>query len=538
MESILQPNIVFAFADDWGRYASAYRDQPGESSIHELIDTPNFDRIADEGTIFLNAHVPAPSCTPCRSSILTGRYFWQTGMGAILQGARWDETIPTYPLLLEKAGYHIGYTYKVWSPGVAVNAPYGGARTAYESAGIRFNSFSEEVTKRPVEQTVEDAKQELLDETGANFDSFLKARSNDEPFCYWWGPTNTHRTWQQGSGKGLWGLDPDDLTGRMPSFLPDVHEVREDFNDYLGECLAVDAGLGVIIDRLEQAGELDNTLIVVSGDHGIPGFPRAKTNLYNLGTEVAMAVRWPEVISSGRTINDFVNLMDLAPTFLEAAGVEKPKDMTANSLLPLLKSNVNGRVDSERTFVVTGRERHNLAREGGLPYPQRAIRTDDFLYIYNFEPERWPVGDPEGLDDPNTTPPPREEILTNYHSVYADIDKSPTKVWMIYNRAKKDVHPLFELGFGKRPQEELYDLRSDPDYLSNVAYESEYTEIREDLNDQLMNLLIKQEDPRVVESPPRFEKAPYAGTVPEEWQIENTKQLWDYDPGSVPKTTR
>ena len=173
MESILQPNIVFAFADDWGRYASAYRDQPGESSIHELIDTPNFDRIADEGTIFLNAHVPAPSCTPCRSSILTGRYFWQTGMGAILQGARWDETIPTYPLLLEKAGYHIGYTYKVWSPGVAVNAPYGGARTRYESAGIRFNNFSEEVTKRPVEQTIEDAKKELLDETGANFDLSL-----------------------------------------------------------------------------------------------------------------------------------------------------------------------------------------------------------------------------------------------------------------------------------------------------------------------------------------------------------------------------
>ena len=538
MESILQPNIVFAFADDWGRYASAYRDQPGESSIHELIDTPNFDRIADEGTIFLNAHVPAPSCTPCRSSILTGRYFWQTGMGAILQGARWDETIPTYPLLLEKAGYHIGYTYKVWSPGVAVNAPYGGARTRYESAGIRFNSFSEEVTKRPAEQTIEDAKKELLDETGNNFDSFLETRSNDQPFCYWWGPTNTHRTWEQGSGKDLWGLDPDDLTGRMPSFLPDVHEVREDFNDYLGECLAVDAGLGVIIDRLEKAGELDNTLIVVSGDHGIPGFPRAKTNLYNLGTEVAMAVRWPEVISSGRTINDFVNLMDLAPTFLEAAGVEEPEDMTANSLLPLLKSNVSGRVDSERSFVVTGRERHNLAREGGLPYPQRAIRTDDFLYIYNFEPDRWPVGDPEGLDDPNTTPPPRQEILTNYHSVYADIDKSPTKAWMIYNRAKKDVHPLFELGFGKRPQEELYDLRSDPDYLSNVAYEPGYTEIREDLNDQLMNLLIKQEDPRVVESPPRFEKAPYAGPVSEEWQAENTKQLWDYDPGSVPKTTK
>ena len=138
----MKPNIVFAFADDWGRYASAYRDRPGEGTINELIDTPNFDRVADEGALFLNAHVPAPSCTPCRSSILSGRYFWQTGLGAILAGARWDESIPSYPLILEEAGYHIGYTYKVWMPGLVEHAPYGGERTAYESAGIRFNNFS------------------------------------------------------------------------------------------------------------------------------------------------------------------------------------------------------------------------------------------------------------------------------------------------------------------------------------------------------------------------------------------------------------
>ena len=181
----MRPNIVFAFADDWGRYASVYRNQPGESTIHELIETPNFDGIADEGTLFLNANVPAPSCTPCRSSILTGRYFWQTGLGAILQGARWDESIPTYPLILEQAGYHIGYTYKVWSPGLADNAPYGGARTAHESAGIRYNRFSEEVTDRPENQSIVDAKQDLLDETGANFDSFLADRPDDATFCYW-----------------------------------------------------------------------------------------------------------------------------------------------------------------------------------------------------------------------------------------------------------------------------------------------------------------------------------------------------------------
>ena len=452
-------------------------------------------------------------------------------MGAILQGARWDESIPTYPLLLEEAGYHIGYTYKVWSPGITKNAPYGGARTAYESGGKKFNNFSYEATEMVPELGVERAKELLRKEVRDNFDSFLDARpgstdnpadSENAPFCYWWGPTNTHRGWEQGSGKDLWGLDPDRLKGRMPAFLPDVHAVREDFNDYLGECLALDSGLGVILERLEEIGELDNTIVVVSGDHGIPGFPRAKCNLYSIGTEVALAVRWPEQIGAGREVSDFVNLMDLAPTFLDLAGVEHPAGMTATSLLPLLVSEESGQVESDRTFVVTGRERHVAgAREGHLPYPSRAIRTEDFLYIYNFEPDRWPIGDPGGLDDPHAVPPSEEELLATYETVFADIDKSPTKVWMIYNRAEQGVAPLFDLGFGKRPQEELYDLRTDPDYMVNVAGDPEYAEIRSQLNEQLMSVLREQDDPRLVESPPRFEQAPYAGPVSEEWYIEN-----------------
>ena len=317
-----RPNIVFLFADDWGRYASAYREFGDLNSINHVIETPNFDRIASEGAIFTNAHVPAPSCTPCRSSILSGTYFWETGLGAILEGSYWDDSIPTYPLMLEKKGYHIGYTYKVWSPGKTENAPYGGQRTKYEPLGNKWKEFSQEVTQRVPEMGVDSAKQVLFDETRDNFKSFLDDRSADSPFCYWWGPVNTHRSWQKGSGKELWGLDPDDLKGRMPDFLPDVHDIREDFNDYLGEVLAVDHGVGIILDELEKAGELDNTLIVISGDHGIPGMPRAKCNLYDIGTQVTMAARWPGKIKPGKIVNEFVNLMSLGPTFLEAAGEE------------------------------------------------------------------------------------------------------------------------------------------------------------------------------------------------------------------------
>jgi N-sulfoglucosamine sulfohydrolase len=509
-----KPNIVFAFADDWGRYARAYAAVEGAGSLSELIETPNFDRVAREGVLFTNALVPAPSCTPCRSSILAGQYFWQTGLGAILSGAVWDESIPTYPLTLEANGYHIGYTYKVWSPGRAVNAPYGKERTRYEPAGNDYGRFSHAATERVAEMGVEAAKQTLLDEARGNFDAFLNARPDDRPFCYWWGPTNTHRTWERGSGKALWGIEPDDLKGRLPEFLPDVHEIREDVADYLGECMAFDAGLGVLLDRLEEIGELDNTLVVVSGDHGIPGFPRGKCNLYDIGCEVALAARWPGRIPPGRVVDDMVNLMDLGPTFLDAADVPTPETMTARSLLPVLESDRGGQVDPSRDFVVTGRERHvATAREDGLPYPHRAIRTHDYLYIINFEPDRWPAGDPRGLDDLTATPPSYEELCNDTYIAYADLDASPTKAWMIHHRAEEAVQPLYEIGFGKRLREELYDVQTDPDHMNNLADDPAHADVRRELHDRLMAVLRDQNDPRVTETPCRFEHAPYAGPV-------------------------
>ena len=505
-----RPNILFAFADDWGRYASAYQQVEGDCTPNALLETPNFDRVAREGVLFTNALVPAPSCTPCRSSLLSGRYFWQTGLGAILQGAVWDSSIPTYPLILEEAGYHIGHTYKVWSPGTPRDEPHGGERTRYAPAGAAYGRFSHFVTEKAPELGVEGAKQLLYDETRQNLDAFLAARPEGAPFCYWWGPTNTHRSWERGSGKALWGLEPDHLKGRLPAFLPDVPEVREDVCDYLGECLAVDAGLGVLLERLAEIGELDNTLIVVSGDHGIPGFPRGKCNLYDIGCEVTLAARWPGRIPPGRVVEDFANLMDLAPTFLEAGGLTPPDCMTGRSLLEVLQSPESGQVDSDRTFVVTGRERHvAAAREGNLPYPQRAIRTKDFLYIRNFAPDRWPMGDPRGLDDPTTPPPPYDELCRNTHAAYADMDASPTKAWMIHHRAEERVRDLYAIGFGKFPAEELYDLRTDPHHMNNLIEAPAYQQTRQQLAAQLTNVMRVQSDPRVAGLDCYFEHSPF-----------------------------
>lgn len=515
-----RPNILFCFADDWGRYASCYRDQPGASPLNHCLATPAIDRVAREGLLCRNAFVPAPSCTPCRSSLLAGRYFWQTRLGAILLGAVWDRSIPSWPLMLETAGYHIGFSDKVWSPGTPGDDPYGGAGRRYQSAGRKFGQFSQVVTQRVAEGAdIEAAKQELYAEVGGNFDAFLAARDGDTPFCYWWGPTNTHRSWERGSGKALWGIDPDSLAGSLPAFLPDVPEVREDVADYLGEAQAFDAGIGVLLRRLEERGELDRTLVVISGDHGIPGFPRAKCNLYDIGTEVGLLMRLPGTIPAGRCIDDFVNLMDLAPTFLDAARVAPHPGMTARSLWSVATATGQGQVDPTRDHVITGRERHvAAARDGNLPYPHRAIRTATHLYIRNFAPERWPMGDPKGLDDPAAPAPDVATLIKDTFVAYADLDCGPTKAWMVHHRADAEVREAFRLGFGKRPAEELYDLRVDRDQMHNLAGDPTAEAVRADLAQRLEAELRRQNDPRICEADCRFERSPYT-----DWPVDNSQ---------------
>lgn len=509
-----RPNILFAFADDWGRHASAYAKADGPGTENDAIRTPNFDAIARSGVLFNHAYVNAPSCTPCRSSLLSGQHFWRTGRGAILQGAVWDGTIPTWPLLLKDTGYHIGFTYKVWSPGTPRDAPFGGKEYAY--GGGRFSAFSQTATRLVKSgKSLEEAKNELVAGVRKDFQAFLAKKTDDQPFAYWFGPTNVHRKWIKGSGNALWGIDPDKLKGKLPPFLPDVPEVRQDFADYLGEAMAFDLGLGVLVDELKKTGHFENTIIAVSGDHGPAGFPHGKCNLYDFGTRVSLAISGPGVtsIEGGRVLDDFVSVPDLAATFLEAGGVAIPKAMTSKSIWPSLKSNVNsGLADKSRTQVFTGRERHvAMARDGHLPYPARAIRTKDFLLIVNFKPERWPLGDPYDLDTDKE--PSIQRLTDTTFCTLADEDAGPTKAWIVANRKTLDVKPFFEHAYGKRPREQLFDMNKDPHQLKNVAEEPAYTEALARLRGQLMNELKATKDPRVVDGGRYFETPPLAGPI-------------------------
>jgi N-sulfoglucosamine sulfohydrolase len=503
-----RPNILFCFADDWGRYANVYTNVETRPSINQVLKTPGLDAVARRGVLFKNAFVTAPSCTPCRSSLLSGQYFWRTGRGAILQGAQWDASIPTYPLLLRDAGYHIGKSYKVWSPGTPVDAPYGGQKHAYENAGRDFCDFSENATKLVRQGTTfEAAKEKILGQVRDNFAAFLADRKPGQPFCYWFGPTLTHRAYEKGSGKALWGIEPDSLKGRLPKFMPDVPEVRADFTDYLGEIQAWDAGIGVLLKRLQEIGELDNTLIVISGDHGMPGVPGGKCNLYDFGVGVALIAAGPGV-KGGRMVDDFVNLMDLAPTFLEAGGVRPPEVMTGRSFLSVLRSSQSGLVDPARTFVVTGRERHvAAAREDHLPYPHRAIRTADFLYVRNFAPDRWPMGSPHftGRDDL----PSAEALERQTYVAFADMDASPTKAWLVGQLGVPEWQWHYDYAFAKRPAEQFFNLKTDPDQTNNLAADPAYAERKQALAEQLLKVLRDTGDPRVTGDGLTYERPPF-----------------------------
>ena len=436
-----RPNVLFAISDD---QSYAHTGAAGDPASR----TPHFDRIAAEGVRFSHAYCCAPSCTPSRSAILTGQEPYRLEEAGNLWStlrAKFD----VFPDILEAAGYEVGFTRKGWGPGIDT----AGGR-ARNPAGERFDDF----------------------------ETFFGQRDAGRPFCFWFGSTDPHRAYEKGSGLRA-GMRLDDV--RVPDFLPDAPEVRSDILDYFFEIERFDRELGDILKRLEQAGELDNTLVIVTSDNGMP-FPRAKANLYDYGARVPLAVRWPERVSGGRVVDDFISFTDFAPTILEAAGAEKSPQMTGKSFLSTLVSKASGRVDKSRDRVVLMRERHAVGRAGGLGYPMRAVRTYEHLYIRNHAPDRWPSCDP-----------PR----------YREIDDSPTKRYVLDNRESPQVRRYFDLAFAKRPAEELYDMAY-AGQMNNVAGREGYRPIQSRLQALLEEHLQRTGDPRLAGEPP-FDAYPW-----------------------------
>lgn len=436
-EEKTRPNILLIMSDNqsWN-HLGCYGDP--------VVKTPNIDKIAEQGVKFTEAYCAAPSCTPARAGMLTGQDIWRLEEGANLHGIL-PSKFPLYTDILEKAGYHVGMQGKGWGPG---NVKDSGRD--FNPGGRQYKSFNE----------------------------FLETNKKNKPWTFWFSSHKPHRPYKVGSGIAS-GMDISKVV--VPKYLPDNDIVRGDIADYYYDVQKFDEQVGEILITLKESGQEDNTLIVICSDNGWQ-MPRGLANLYDFGTRVPLIFSWKNHIPENRTVDDFVNLNDLAPTFLDIAGLESPKEMTAKSLTNILFSEKSGRIEKGRNFIVLARERHALCRKDGLSYPGRAIRTDNFLYIRNYNPERWPAGDPPLFGD------------VDAHMLHFPC---PTKLFILENEDMPDVKPFFELGFAKRPAEELFDLSNDPDQINNVAEQKEYGTIKEELSNRMNVYLKKTGDPRV-----------------------------------------
>ncbi len=463
-----RPNILFCISDDQSYAHTGANGDP-------VVKTPAFDRVAREGLRFTHAFCDAPTCGPSRSAILTGQPIWR-----LEEAGNIHSTLPkkfiTYTEVLAEAGYSVGYTGKGWSPG---RLQVGGRDS--NPAGMEFGERRLKPPFKAMRNT----------DYAGNFDDFLAQVEKDQPFCFWLGTSEPHRGFEAGAGKRT-GKDPDKVV--VPPIFPDHPVVRSDILDYYVEVEHFDQMVARAMASLERVGQLDNTIVVVTSDHGMP-FPRAKASLHDQGSRVPLAIRWPRGIQdSGRIVDACVNLSSLAPTFLAAAELKIPDMMIARGLQDLMKGEENG--EEEAAFIAM--ERHDGCREGGKGYPCRAIRTADYLYIRNHTPERWPAGNPDRQFCARDIP-------------FGEVDSSPTKTLLMDNRGKPGFKRFYDLAFAKRPAEELYDLEKDPGQIVNLAGKAEYGEIRQKLASQLSDYLTQTGDPRALGKDAPWDYYPYYG---------------------------
>lgn len=462
-----RPNILIAIADDQSYpYASAY----GTSSV----STPGFDEVARKGVAFTNAYVCSPGSSPSRASILTGRYPWQIAEAGT-HASSFPSDLLCFPDFFAQHGYLTGYTGKGWGPG---NWKISGRKQ--NPAGPVYNDYKLQPPYRGL-STID---------YSANFRQFLSERKKGQPFLFWYGANEPHRPYTQDA----WQKEGRQLSDVLvPPFLPDAEVVRADISNYTMEIEWFDRHLCNMIEVLKQNGLMDNTIIIVTADNGMP-FPHAKANCYDAGVHVPLAICWGNRMPHASLQDAIVSLVDLFPTIADMAGLNRDTlSLSGQSLAPLLgvcKGNYT------RTAAFSGRERHSSARFKNWGYPIRSIRSDNFLLIYNMHCERWPAGNPLLLDD------------TNLQRGYRDIDDGPTKSYLISHHFEMEVSPYYMAAVNKRPEYELFDLIKDPQCMHNVYYNTEYKQVSEKLRKQLHEMLKESGDSRYGTNPEVWESYP------------------------------
>lgn len=414
-----KPNFVFIIADD-----VSFNDIGCYGN--KVVKTPNIDRLAAEGLRFTNAFLTASSCSPSRCSIISGKYPHCNG-AAELHTPLPPNEIP-FPLLLREKGYYTAQAGK-WHMG--------------PSAYRAFDLYT-------------DGKKYNNGDGGENnWVKFLKERPKEKPFFFWLASHDAHRPW----GADTFKITHDPSKVIIPPYFDDTPETRQDIASYYNEIGRFDYYIGKVREELEKQGVLENTVIIVTADNGRP-FPRCKTRVYDSGMQTPFVVFWPKGIKDkGAHPEGLVSSLDIAPTILELAGVDSPKEYQGKSFTPMLKNpgaEIRKNVFSEHNW-------HDYQAH------ERMIRTKDYLYLVNALPN-----------------------LTNCGP--ADSKTSPTQAALNHLRDMGKLTPAqADVFVIPRPREELYDVTNDPEQLLNLVSVPKY---RKKLEEMRALLLKWQSDTR------------------------------------------
>lgn len=433
------PNLILIIADDlaWddlGCYG------------HPNIRTPNIDRLAAEGMRFTHAFLTTSSCSPSRSSIITGTYPHQTDAEQLHWPLPGDRL--TFVEKLKEAGYWTGQAGK-WHLGEAVKDRFDQVMEG-NTAGFIF---------QPGENTAD--RQEEADGSGCqNWMNILNARAKDRPFFLWLAAIDPHRPYEAGIIEQP--HSPEDAV--VPPYLPDEPEVRADLAAYYDEVSRLDGYVGQLLEELDRQGLRENTLILFITDNGRP-FPRDKTTLYDGGIKTPWIVRWPARVQAGGTSASLISSVDIAPTFLTLAGIEPGENFEGADFGPAL-TDPGAPV---RDYIYAEDHWHDFEDY------TRAVRDQRYKYIRNFY-----------TDLPNTPP--------------ADALRSPTFEKMRAMEAEGQLSAAQQTIFQTpRPAEELYDLETDPYELQNLAGDPDFAAILARMKGEMERIRTETGD----ELPPR-----------------------------------
>jgi arylsulfatase len=377
------------------------------------VRTPNLDRLAKESLRFTRAYVTIPSCSASRSSLITSRYPHNLETAAELHGALPDGPA-LFPALLRAAGYHTAHAGKAH---FGTNA-HGGVHTLVGPARAAFDIGGD---GEPIAGKGGPSGAEKWVER-------LRMRPMDRPFFMWFGAHDAHRIWD---GESFTGLHrPEDV--EVPPYLADTPETRADLALYYDEITRLDFYVGDVLRELERQNVLDRTVVVFMSDNGRP-FPRSKTLLYDDGVRTPLLVRLPGELYKAADVDGLVSSIDLAPTFLELAGVERPATFQGVSLLPMLR---DPRA-TVRDYVFAEQNWHNFPAHG------RMVRSGDWVYLRN----AWPELPTPGASD-------------TFYNASADALKARHAAGTL-TKAQANVFQR------PRPSEELYNVAADPHQVLN-----------------------------------------------------------------------